>query len=261
VSDSLVLCYHAVSPSWPAQIAVRPEQLEAQLTQLLRRGYRGATFTEAVTSPPNGKLVAVTFDDAFRSVLVHAVPVLARLGVPGTVFVPTAYPARHRPMVWPGIDGWADGPFASELVPMSWHELRLLAAAGWEIGSHTRTHARLPRLDDAGLHDELEGSRLECEERIGQPCRSLAYPYGDVDARVARAAESAGYVAAGPMLRGAAILRGSGVPVRVGWPRVGVYLGDTSSRFRMKVSPALRRLRTSPLWPGSRRKRHVAARA
>jgi peptidoglycan/xylan/chitin deacetylase (PgdA/CDA1 family) len=261
VSDALVLCYHAVSDKWPAKIAVTPDQLEEQLRFLILRGYRGATFTEAATAPANGKLLAVTFDDAFRSVLKHAFPILSRLGLPGTVFVPTSFAGSEVAMAWPGIEEWVAGPYASELVPMSWEELRLLADAGWEVGSHTRSHARLPELDDACLAEELEGSRRDCEERLGTVCRSLAYPYGDVDARVARAAEAAGYHAAGPMLRGAAILRGSGLPVRIGWPRVGIYLDDTASRFRFKVSPGLRRLRTSCIWPGSRKKSGASTRA
>lgn len=261
MSDRLVLCYHAVSASWPAKIAVTPDQLEEQLQRLLLRGYRGATFTEAATAPANGKVLAVTFDDAYRSVLERAFPIMSRLGLPGTVFVPTSFPGSEAAMAWPGIDQWAGGPYASELVPMSWEELRLLADAGWEVGSHTRSHPRLPQLEQRRLVDELEGSKRDCEERLGRACRSLAYPYGDVDARVARAAEAAGYEAAGPMLRGAAILRGSGVPGRVGWPRVGIYLDDTPARFRLKVSPRLRRLRTSRIWPASRKKRETAARA
>jgi peptidoglycan/xylan/chitin deacetylase (PgdA/CDA1 family) len=254
MNDALVLCYHAVSETWPAKLAVTPGRLEVQLGLLVRRGYRGATFTEAVTSPANGRVLAVTFDDGFRSVLEYAFPILSRLGLPGTVFVPTAFPGDAA-MAWPGIDEWLGGQHASELTPMSWEELRLLADAGWEIASHTRSHPRLPELDDRRLADELEGSRQDCEERLGRACRSLAYPYGDVDARVVRAAEAAGYRAAGPGLRGAAVLRGCGLPVRLGWPRVGVYLNDTPSRFRLKVRPELRRLRTSWMWPGSRKKR------
>jgi peptidoglycan/xylan/chitin deacetylase (PgdA/CDA1 family) len=250
-----------VSETWPAPIAVRPERLEEQLHLLIRRGYSGATFTDVATAPPDRKLLAVTFDDAYRSVLRHAYPILSRLGLPGTVFVPTSFAGTEAPMSWPGIQEWVGGKYESELLPMSWEELRLLADAGWEIGSHTRSHPRLPQLDDADLSEELEGSKRDCEERLGRRCRSVAYPYSDVDARVATAALSAGYEAAGALLRGAAILRGSGVPVPVGWPRVGIYLDDSPSRFRLKVSPQLRRLRTSRLWPRSRSKRGASLRA
>ena len=40
----LVLCYHAVSPSWRADLSVTPDRLERQLHRLLSHGYRGATI-------------------------------------------------------------------------------------------------------------------------------------------------------------------------------------------------------------------------
>ena len=54
-------------------------------------------------------------------------------------------------MAWPGIDQWLGGPHEAELMPMSWDELRRLAEAGWEIGSHSRTHPMLTQLDDQSV--------------------------------------------------------------------------------------------------------------
>jgi peptidoglycan/xylan/chitin deacetylase (PgdA/CDA1 family) len=227
----LVLCYHAVSERWPAPLSVRPGRLEAQLRLLRRRGYRGATFYDAVTSPPAAKTMAVTFDDAFRSVLDLAFPILARAGVPGTVFVPTGFADSGRPLHWTGIDHWSDGPYAAELAGLTWQELRTLADAGWEIGSHTRTQPRLTELDDAALAAELEQSREACERGTGRPCRSLAYPYGDVDERVIAATRRAGYeVAAGLPAR-------PGPSLPLAWPRVGVYHADALWRFHLKTVP------------------------
>ena len=91
MSRPLVLCYRAVSEGWDLDLAVRPAQLEAQLGRLIRRGYRGATFHDALTRPVPGKTLVVTFDGGFRSIYELALPVLAALGIPGTVFVPTGY--------------------------------------------------------------------------------------------------------------------------------------------------------------------------
>jgi peptidoglycan/xylan/chitin deacetylase (PgdA/CDA1 family) len=145
-------------------------------------------------------------------------------------------------MVWPGIESWAAGGDARELIPMSWNELGELADAGWEVGSHTSTHPRLTRCDDATLERELRGSRERCEDRLGRPCRSLAYPYGDVDERVAAAAADAGYTTA------CTLPDRLHPPSPLQWPRVGVWRGDTDARFRLKVSPGFRRLRGSPAW-------------
>lgn len=68
-----------------------------------------------------------------------------------------------------------------------------LAAGGWEIGFHTRRHDPLTALDDAALREALRPAReLAGNERA----RTLAYPHGAADERVARAARQAGYVAA-----------------------------------------------------------------
>ena len=82
MSDVLVLCYHAVSSDWEADLSVRPEALESQLALLSGRGYRGATFSRAVTEPPASRTVAVTFDDAYRSVIALARPILEEFGFP-----------------------------------------------------------------------------------------------------------------------------------------------------------------------------------
>jgi peptidoglycan/xylan/chitin deacetylase (PgdA/CDA1 family) len=236
-----------VSDSWPASLSISAERFEEQLTALLRRGYVPKTFSAAVRDGGNGRTLAVTFDDGYRSVIQLALPVLSRLGAPATVFVPTDFVGTGRPMSWPGIDRWLGGPHERELVPMDWDELRGLQDAGWEIGSHSRSHPRLTRVSDNELSQELGSSRQTLEERLGVPCRSIAYPYGDVDRRVARAAGAAGYEAGGglaPYGLGARPLR---------WPRVGVYREDSDRRFALKVSRLARRVGLARLrYPFSR---------
>ncbi len=244
MSDVLVLCYHAISPDWPAALSTTPERFEQQLEMFVRRGYTGATFEQALTAPPARRTLAVTFDDAFRSVLDLALPIMRRLGLPGSIYVPTDHPGTPGPMAWEGTDRWVGGPHERELRCLGWDELCGLADEGWEVGSHTRSHPHLTRLDDDGLTDELEGSRSLCEQHLGRECTSLAYPYGDVDRRVIEATQRAGYRVA------AALPEGRFSPGEMlDWPRVGVYHGDDLRRLRLKASVPLRRLRASRLWP------------
>jgi peptidoglycan/xylan/chitin deacetylase (PgdA/CDA1 family) len=242
VSDVVVLSYHAVSERWPAALSVTPARLEEQLVLLVRRGYRGCTFSEAVHAPPADRVVAVTFDDAYRSVLERAQPILARFGLPGTVFVPTDFPGPGAPMAWPGIDQWRGTEHEPELAPLSWDELARLGGDGWEIGSHTCSHPYLTRLDDAQLERELVQSRGMIEQVLGRSCTALAYPYGDHDDRVVRAAAAAGYRSA------CTVPHRLTRPEPLEWPRVGVYHGNGRVAFRIKVSPAFRRLRQTQLW-------------
>ena len=239
--DVLALCYHAVSPDWQADLSVAPRRLERQLRFLVSRGYRGATFSDALSAPHGERILAVTFDDGYRSVRELAFPILARFGVPGTVFVTTDFVGGDRPMAWPGIDRWLEGPHEPELTAMTWDDARFLAGSGWEIGSHTRSHPKLTELGDEALAEELRGSRRRCEGQLDLPCRAVAYPYGVADSRVVAAAHDAGY-------RFGAGLRTPYLPDIGRWPRIGVYRGDTLLRFRVKTSPALQRLRSRALW-------------
>lgn len=241
MEDLLVLCYHAVSPSWPADLSVTPDALEHQLAELARRGYRGARFSDALNGEPEGRVVSVTFDDGYRSVLQLAKPILDRYGYPGTIFVPTEWPGEPRPMHWPGIDCWLDTPHEHELNALTWQELGELADAGWEVGSHTGSHLHLTELDDAALARELCDSKARVELELSRPCTSLAYPYGDMDTRVVHATRKAGYRWAGTIPR---VLSS---PHPLMWPRAPIYHDDDMRRFNTKVSPPLRRLRASRL--------------
>lgn len=229
MSEVLVLCYHGVSDTWRAPTTVAPAALEEQLADLLRRGYRGATLSQALTNPPASRTLAVTFDDAHASVGELAAPILAGLGLPGTVYVPTDFPDSGRPMGWEGYDMWLGTEHEPELACMGWERLGELHEAGWEIGSHTRSHPRLPRLEEEQIREELNESRRVCEERIPAPCLSFAYPYGDFDERAVLAARDAGYRFA------VTIPRQPVMPLPLRWPRVGVYQGETARRLRWRT--------------------------
>lgn len=252
MGDALILAYHAVSDTWPADLSVTVDEFEQQLGRLVRAGYRGATLTDALEHPQPGRTVVVTFDDAYLSVLERAYPVLSALGVPGVVFVPTDWPDRPPPMAWPGISQWVGTEHEREMRCLSWSQLGELAAAGWEIGSHTCSHPHLTTLPDEALRHELRSSRAVLEDRLGRPCRTLAYPYGDHDQRVMDESEDAGY-------RWACALPAQAMAShRLRVRRVGVYRGESWLRHRAKVSPLVRRAReTGLLEPAVRRLRRA----
>lgn len=224
---SLVLCYHTVG-DWPHPMAVPADRLQRHVQLLLDRGYEPMTFSDLVLRASARRQLAVTFDDGFRAVRERALPVLSRLGVPATVFVPTGFVGSGAPMRW---DGFDPRPMPeAELHPVSWDDLRVLADSGWEVGSHGVTHRRLSGLDDAGVRWELESSKVECERQLGAECRAIAYPFGDADGRVFDAAERVGY-RAGALLDEATTAAG-----RLATRRVGIYRVDHQLRFRVKVS-------------------------
>ena len=216
----LVLCYHAVSSTWQHALAVSPTELERQLRLALRLGWKPAPAAEIVAG--RGRLLHVTFDDAYRSVA-DALPLLDRHGIRATVFACPGYADAGAPLTVPELAH--EDP--AELATMDWDGLRALAERGLEIGSHTVSHPHLTRLGDAELERELRQSRERLQDELGRPCPYVAYPYGDADARVHAAARAAGYDA------------GFGLPgrrdERFGLPRVGVYRRDRPAGYALKI--------------------------
>jgi peptidoglycan/xylan/chitin deacetylase (PgdA/CDA1 family) len=167
----LVLCYHAVSPTWEHRLALQPDLLLRQVRVLSRF-----------------RPVHTTFDDGFRSAP-SVFPALERLGVPIQIFVCTSYAREGAPLTLPELAG--DDP--EQLATMDWDALLEQADRGVAIGSHAVTHAHLTKLSADELRRELYESKEEIEDRLGGPCEDLAYPYGEHDARVRAAARAAGY--------------------------------------------------------------------
>lgn len=144
--------------------------------------------------------------DAATILAFHAgeIEVLPRLGVVITVddaiadcVEPLRRHARWRPQLFVptaelgGAAHWIDGePVAS------WEQVEELAAAGVTIGSHTRHHRRLSRLEAIDRSEELRGSLADLRERLPTAPAILAYPNGDHDDAVCDAAREAGYAAA-----------------------------------------------------------------
>jgi peptidoglycan/xylan/chitin deacetylase (PgdA/CDA1 family) len=251
VTDVVALCYHGVSATWPSSLAVTPQQLEEQVGWFVRRGYRPVTVRDAARARGRGKRVAITFDDALRSVSTLALPVLQRLGAVATVYAPSQYIADGAPMAWPEVRAHLATEHAAELDPMSVAQLPEVAAQGWEIGSHTCTHPWLPRLDDARLAAELGDSKRQLAEVLELPIDTLAYPFGAYDERVAEATAAAGYAAAVTLPdRVPAWPHAPDALARMTLPRIGLYRADDYRRFRLKVSRPVRVLRRSPLWDG-----------
>jgi peptidoglycan/xylan/chitin deacetylase (PgdA/CDA1 family) len=111
------------------------------------------------------------------------------------------------------ISSWARR-FASEVEPgalelsrpLSWTQVREMAAAGIGFGSHSVTHPNLAHLGDADLDSELAVSKTVLEGRLQRPVDALAYPIGTpaaFDARVIAAAARSGFKLAVSYVAGA----------------------------------------------------------
>lgn len=173
-----ILYYHAVTADCAAAF-------DAQMAYLRRT----ANLVHADhTGPldPKRPNVAVTFDDAFRSVRENALPALIRHGIPATIYVPTGWLGRPP--------GWAMETIGDrDEVVMTADEIAALPSELIGIGSHTTDHPRLTQLSDAEVDAQFTRSRAALETLLGRTIDTLAFPYGDHDGRVVKRARAAGY--------------------------------------------------------------------
>ena len=171
-----ILAYHSLDGSGSV-ISMDPRRFRAQMEALKARGFEAITLARLLSGwdghePLPGKPIVVTFDDGYGNLLDHAAPVLDALGFAATVFVIAGRVG--------GASDWAGQPASLPRLPLlGATDLRSLAGAGWEIGSHGMSHAPLPSLHPAGVRDELISARRRLEDLIGGAVPHFAYPYGD----------------------------------------------------------------------------------
>jgi peptidoglycan/xylan/chitin deacetylase (PgdA/CDA1 family) len=183
-----VIVYHAIgrvqrsAARWNGFI--RPERFAAQMAYLAE--HRRVVDLDALLEPdpsPGPPRVAITFDDGYRSVLEHAVPVLRERGFPATVFVPTRWIGARN--------AWDDQADVSQEL-MTAAELAGLARAGFAVESHGHAHIDYARADPRSVEEDVRNSVERLTELLGRPPRYLAYPYGRATAAAASEAARLG---------------------------------------------------------------------
>ncbi|MFD8323794.1 polysaccharide deacetylase family protein [Kitasatospora purpeofusca] len=222
-----VLAYHGVTD---------PRSFGAQLDRLRRLAtpVSLAAVQEAVAErrPLPARSVLVTFDDADRSVLTHALPALIERGIPAAAFVISELIGTERPFWWHEADFLArnggrarslDCGHPSQLLRRlkampdpdrrrSLQELRVsadrrppgqeqltpadllaLREGGVAIGNHTQGHPCLGRCDDATVRAEITGAHEALTRWLGEPPVAFAYPDGGHDVRAEGVLQELGY--------------------------------------------------------------------
>jgi peptidoglycan/xylan/chitin deacetylase (PgdA/CDA1 family) len=189
--DVPILNYHSVGAGDVSESA-----FNAQLDWLSSAGFRTVSLAELAARRVPPRAVILTFDDGTEDALTRVLPALRKRGMRGAFFIVTGFV---------GTKGY-----------LSWDDVRALAAAGMEIGSHSVDHARLPELSRDQALEELKASRRELEKQLGQPVVLLAYPYNSVRGEVQHLAAEAGYriAVAGPVHGSADLLDLARIPVK-----------------------------------------------
>lgn len=250
--EAVFLGYHSISEDGPPFLSLSPRNFERHLEVLVRKGLCGGTLADleqlAAGERLDGRRAFLTFDDGFLDTVTAALPRMTERGLRGMAFVLPGHLDSGAPLAWPEVTG-ATARHPEIMRSLDWGMAGELVEAGWEIGSHTLSHPRLPALSDEALRQELLDSRRAVAARLGR-CELLAYPFGAWDERVARAATDAGYSFAFTLPLGEQL---QATPLSI--PRVTIDHRDSAALFRAKLSAAGRLALFSSLRPTVRRLR------
>lgn len=183
--DSLIvpiILYHwiAVSPI-NSQYYVPPEKFEEEIKLLHDWGYTTIStelliqaINEGADLPP--RPIIITFDDGHLNNYTNAFPIMQKYGFTGVLYIVANYI---------GADQY-----------MNADQIKEMASAGWEVGSHTMNHLDLTALDPERQRYEIVESRKILETTLGVPVLTFSYPFGLSNDSVFDYVHFAGYKAA-----------------------------------------------------------------
>jgi len=175
-----IILYHRIDISpINSQYYVPPAKFEEEMKLLHDWGYQTIStellikaITEGADLPPRPLLI--TFDDGHLNNYTTAFPIMKKYGFTGVLYIVANYM---------GVDQY-----------MTADQIKEMAAAGWEVGSHSISHADLTALDPYRQRYEVVESRTILEEALGVPVRTIAYPFGISSPGVIDYAHFAGYI-------------------------------------------------------------------
>src|SRR5438105_2723069 len=157
-----ILMYHSIGDA-PDAYAVSEKDFTAHLDYLKSAGFDTISLNQLVEhqdhkAPLPEHPIVITFDDGFQDAYTRAFPLLQARGQKASFFVVTRFvaddEARRR------VDAKGTPQQRAYLI---WREVREMAAAGMEIGSHSLWHRRLPDMGVDQIRDDVQRSREEIE--------------------------------------------------------------------------------------------------
>lgn len=229
-----ILMYHQID-TLPTRgtplrgLTVSPGSFGRQMALLSLLGYRGLSMRDLepyLDGRRQGKVFGISFDDGYRNNLEHALPVLQRYRFTATCYGVSGLSG--------GYNWWDEEIGVPQKRLMNDADWREWLAAGMDIGSHTRFHADLTKLDDAAAKAEICQSKVEFEQRLSTEVRHFCYPYGRFTDQHRRMVQEAGYITATTTRRGRVAENDDCFALR----RVLVAKSTDPLRFWIKIATA-----------------------
>ncbi|MGH2568726.1 MAG: polysaccharide deacetylase family protein [Bacteroidota bacterium] len=166
------------------------ERFREHLELLDRLGYTTITFKdyflflEGQVNLP-AKPIILTFDDGYLDTYRFAFPLLQEFGMTAVMFV--LGDRKIRTNYWDQRIGVPEAALMDKQHIVEMHE------AGFEIGSHSASHARLTTISEGSAWEEISRSRILLEILLNGTVNTFSYPYGLLSGTLKRMVHNAGY--------------------------------------------------------------------
>ncbi len=191
-----ILCYHRFSKNCSSQLCMPEDVFARQMKYLKDNNYRVISMKMLqeyleYKKPLPKKAVVITIDDGYRSVYEIAFPILEQYDFTATLFIYTDFVAGGS--------------------AMTWDQIREMKNKGFEIGSHTLSHADLAaKKSNENEKDyirritrEIVGSKKILDERLNQDTQFFAFPFGSSNQQIINICKETGYKTSATVSRGA----------------------------------------------------------
>lgn len=199
--DIPILMYHKVDNIAYSKYWVSDGLFARQMAALKAYGFQTISLTDFLdyrtgkaTLPEHP--IIITFDDGYQDFYTHAVPILKSQGMLATIFLPTGKIGANEKDRQN--NAWDTKEAVYPTHHLIWDEVKAFVKDGFQVGSHSVTHADLASIPDSQIRQELARSRSDIQGRLGRQIEIFSYPGGSgVDIQsVLSALQKAGYRAA-----------------------------------------------------------------
>ncbi|MCK5875483.1 MAG: polysaccharide deacetylase family protein [Alcanivoracaceae bacterium] len=227
---AVILMYHHIDAGAPAATSVTPEQFNEHLDRLSAEGFEVVRLDDLIEqvragADPRRKLVAITFDDAYRSIYEVGLPALEARGWQGAVFINTG--------------GVGDGPMA-----MTQEMVTDMHRRGHLLLNHSHSHPhmvrRLDRETELDWRQRIRGEIEQAQQKLAEWTGAdvlpwLAWPYGEQTRDLRGLSRDMGYLGFGQ--------QSGALDASIDWqniPRIPVnrqYAGWSSLREKLLALP------------------------
>jgi len=231
----LILRYHSVGDKRRHEVNVKMWAFKEQMRYLVKNysimPLKGAINALYGKEGVKKCTVVITFDDGYRDNYYQAFGVLRNLAIPATIFLVAEYIGTDRIL---SHDAY-DNPENNRL--LSWGQVREMAKAGIDFGSHTLSHANLACLGIAKEREIQESKRI-IEKELKKEVWAISYPFGlinNFDLEAKEIVKRAGYLCGLTAMNGVNNEKTDIFALR----RIGIEASDNMFTFKAKLNVAL----------------------